>query len=110
MSRTPLFRMLRRGLIQAAVGERELSRRSFLRSAGGLAIVAGPLAACAEAVPLASSPPPSGEPVIVVGAGLAGLTAAYELGKRGVPVVLYEGSSRIGGRVWTAERFNAAGH
>lgn len=109
MSRTPLFRMLRRGLIEAAVGERELSRRSFLKAVGGLAVAAGPIAACAETVPPASSPPPSGEPVIVIGGGLAGLTAAYELGKRGVPVVLYEGSSRIGGRVWTAERFNAAG-
>ena len=110
MSRTPLFRLMRRGLIEAAVGERELSRRSFLRGAGGLAVAAGPLAACAEAVaPSASSPPPSGEPVIVVGGGLAGLTAAHELGKRGVPVTLYEGSSRIGGRVWTAERFNRSG-
>ncbi|MBX3502552.1 MAG: FAD-dependent oxidoreductase [Alphaproteobacteria bacterium] len=110
MSRTPLFRLMRRGLIEAAVGERALSRRSFLRGAGGLAIAAGPLAACADAEPpQAAAARYSGEPVIVVGAGLAGLTAAYELGKRGVPVTLYEGSSRIGGRVWTAERFNAAG-
>lgn len=110
MSRTPLFGLMRRGLIEAAIGERALSRRSFLRGAGGLAVAAGPLAACAEAVPpQAAAPRPSGEPVIVVGAGLAGMTAAYELAKRGVPVTLYEGSSRIGGRVWTAERFNAAG-
>jgi monoamine oxidase len=110
MSRTPLFRLMRRGLIEAALGERALSRRSFLRGAGGLAVTAGPLAACAEAVtPPAAAPRYSGEPAIVVGAGLAGLTAAYELGKRGVPVTLYEGSSRVGGRVWTMERFNAAG-
>jgi monoamine oxidase len=110
MSRTPLFRLLRRGLVDAAVGERDLSRRSFLKGAGGLALTAGPLAACAEAIPPQNAAPiPSGEPVIVIGAGLAGLTTAYELGKRGVPVTLYEGASRVGGRVYTLERFNRAG-
>jgi monoamine oxidase len=38
----------------------------------------------------------------VVGAGLAGLTAARELGRRGHRVVVFEGRDRIGGRAWTA--------
>jgi len=39
--------------------------------------------------------------VIVVGAGLAGLAAADWLIRRRVPVTLFEGRDRIGGRVWT---------
>ena len=40
--------------------------------------------------------------VAVVGAGLAGLTAARELGRRGRGVVVFEGRDRLGGRAWTA--------
>ena len=39
--------------------------------------------------------------VVVVGAGLAGLAAAYELREAGVDVVLIERSDRVGGRVRT---------
>ena len=39
--------------------------------------------------------------VIVVGAGLAGLTAARELGKTGRRVLMMEGRDRLGGRVFT---------
>lgn len=39
--------------------------------------------------------------VLVVGAGVAGLTAACELGRAGVPVGILEARTRIGGRVWT---------
>jgi monoamine oxidase len=38
--------------------------------------------------------------VAVVGGGLAGLTAARELGRRGRSVVLLEGRDRLGGRAW----------
>ncbi len=37
--------------------------------------------------------------VIVIGAGVAGLTAAYTLQQRGVSVEVLEGSERIGGRI-----------
>lgn len=37
--------------------------------------------------------------VIVIGGGLAGMTVAKELGKKGVPVVLLESRSRLGGKV-----------
>jgi monoamine oxidase len=36
----------------------------------------------------------------IVGAGLAGLTAAYELRKRGYSVSIFEASERPGGRTW----------
>ena len=42
-----------------------------------------------------------GRHVIVAGAGLAGLTAAYELAKHGASVHVFEASERVGGRVWT---------
>lgn len=39
--------------------------------------------------------------VIVVGAGMAGLVAGYELKKAGHKVTILEASRRVGGRVWT---------
>jgi monoamine oxidase len=42
----------------------------------------------------------------VVGAGLAGLTAAYRLARAGVPVRLFEARDRVGGRCWTARGFS----
>jgi len=44
------------------------------------------------------SPPPSGE-VIVIGAGIAGLTAAHLLSKRGMKVTVLESSHSPGGRM-----------
>lgn len=44
---------------------------------------------------------PAGRRVIVVGAGLAGLAAAYELGRTGYDVTILEARLRPGGRVHT---------
>ncbi|MBX3487178.1 MAG: FAD-dependent oxidoreductase [Candidatus Paracaedibacteraceae bacterium] len=41
------------------------------------------------------------EAVVIVGAGMAGLTAGYTLSKDGIPVTIYEGRDRIGGRTHT---------
>jgi monoamine oxidase len=42
-----------------------------------------------------------GASVLVAGAGLAGLAAAYDLTAMGATVTLVEGRDRVGGRVWT---------
>lgn len=43
----------------------------------------------------------TGKRVIILGAGLAGMAAAYELGKLGYECQLLEARSRAGGRCWT---------
>jgi monoamine oxidase len=49
-----------------------------------------------------------GSSVVIAGAGLAGLTAAYELLKHGAEVIVLEARrDRIGGRVWTRRDFQA---
>lgn len=54
------------------------------------------------------------QPVVIIGAGPAGLTAASELVARGVPVVIVEKTDRIGGIARTDEykgyRFDIGGH
>ncbi len=47
--------------------------------------------------------PPAPDPVVVVGAGLAGLACARALAERRVPVRLLEASDGVGGRVRTDE-------
>ena len=53
-------------------------------------------------------------PVVIVGAGPAGLTAALELARAGVPVVVVEADSRVGGLSQTVDyrgyRFDIGGH
>lgn len=44
------------------------------------------------------------ESIIVIGAGVSGLSCASELQRCGHDVVVLEGRSRIGGRVWTDDR------
>jgi len=45
-------------------------------------------------------PPRKNKRVAIVGAGLSGLTAAVDLAKKGYPVVIFEATDRLGGRVW----------
>lgn len=116
MGRTPLFRSLRRAYAIARrahaletsawdqfqeVQAARLSRRVFLKHSGALAAV-GVASACASRVAPAVPPvaPATGGPqVAVIGAGIAGLTAAYRLAQAGVDVRVYEAQPRIGGRM-----------
>lgn len=53
--------------------------------------------------------PLRGTSVIVAGAGLAGLTAAFELRKAGATITVLEARDRLGGRVWTVREGFAEG-
>lgn len=43
----------------------------------------------------------SNKQILILGAGMAGLAAGYELAQLGHRVEIWEGSPRLGGRVWT---------
>jgi monoamine oxidase len=89
-----------------------LTRRVFLKrlaAAGSVSIAyeamigLGLLAAPRQA-PFNLSGRVSGVRVVILGAGLAGMTVAYELGKVGVDCRLLEARTRPGGRVFTVRR------
>ena len=121
MSKTPLFRYLRRSLSLARVANKtgmspeevvdryrenetpaewsRISRRHFLATS---TIAAAGLAACKKApVAPAAEAPKGPREVVVIGAGVAGLTCAYRLHQAGVPVRVFEGQKRVGGRMWS---------
>ena len=88
------------------------TRRSFLNAvgrAGGAAAVYETMVALGMIrVPEAFAGPPQippdrgkGERVVILGAGIAGLTAAYELHNAGYEVVILEAKKRAGGRSYT---------
>ncbi len=84
---------------------RPVTRRQLLKGAGvagAAAVVAGP-ALAALGRPARRSPH---EPrVVIVGAGLAGLSCAFKLHINGVAADLYESRERVGGRCWTSRAF-----
>jgi len=97
MARTPLA-----GAIQDAVAavaaseERRSTRTRFVKEAGVAAL--GITALGRFAAPARGAGAPK---IVVVGAGLAGLNAAYSLKNAGYTAEIHEASSRIGGRCWT---------
>ncbi len=109
-ARTPLFRSVVRALRIAShsvatgrppaeiVGE-ALSRRTMLKGAGaGAFMLAGSplLAACAQVAKGSGAPR-----IAIVGAGVAGLNAAYTLQKAGLQAELFDANRRSGGRMFT---------
>ncbi len=47
--------------------------------------------------------------VVILGGGVAGLTAAWRLVQKGHKVEIYEAAERLGGRMWTQRSFNDEG-
>jgi monoamine oxidase len=105
MARSALMRLVQRLAREARARETgvepaDRSRRVFVQRS--LAIGA------AAALPFGGWPSPvhaaRAPRIAIVGAGLAGLSAAYELRKAGLVAELYEASPRAGGRCWTERR------
>ena len=102
MGRSPIFRALGRALSQArAANLRDsgaappVSRRAFLKGSAAVGTLA--FAGCLPGPRLTATPR-----VAIVGAGLAGLSAAYRLEKAGIACRVFEARARVGGRVATA--------
>lgn len=111
MAKSPLINTLRqayrvaqisrkRGIPQAEVlgilNER-ISRRRLLQ--GSLAVAATALATTLRRDGHRAVANPGISPILVVGAGIAGLTAAYRLKQAGVNVDIIEARKRVGGRI-----------
>ena len=106
MLASPRFHQLRRAIDQSHhVGFKEalptlstarLGRRSFIQGVGS-SLAVGLSAQVGWAQSNQKSPR-----IAIIGAGLAGLSAAYYLEQRGLIAQVYEGLNRVGGRVLTS--------
>ena len=90
-----------------------LTRREFLHRAaavGGSALLLNTMNAWGMGIASRVDAPPAlsgsgrGKKVVILGAGLAGMTAAYELGKLGYKVEVLEARPFAGGRCQTARK------
>ncbi len=85
-----------RSAAQTPRAERGISRRDFLKGAA--------VAAAGLAMPpslLKFGPTATAPRIVIVGAGIAGLAAAYRLQQAGVPSQVIEANQRVGGRMYT---------
>ncbi|HEX5378483.1 MAG TPA: FAD-dependent oxidoreductase, partial [Phenylobacterium sp.] len=93
-------------------GGRGFSRRMFLEglsSIGGSTLLLAGMSALGFGIASAQAAPPQlsgggGKKIAVLGAGVAGMTAAYELSKAGYDVTVLEARSFAGGRCQTARK------
>ena len=104
MPHTPLAKLLRHAALTAAQSEGRnapenhfaVSRRKFIKTVS--------TATAGLALPrslFGTGRVRTSARVVVVGAGLAGLTCAYRLQRRGIMATVYEANTRLGGRCWT---------
>jgi monoamine oxidase len=88
-----------------------MSRRQFVAGSAAVAAVAA-LDACTPRTPTTTPTPRRDDgtrPVLIIGAGIAGLTAGYRLRRAGIPVRIIEAQNRIGGRMYSLRNFFAEG-
>ncbi|MGZ4516193.1 MAG: flavin monoamine oxidase family protein, partial [Mycobacterium sp.] len=84
-----------------------MSRREFIAATTGV-VGGGLMGACAPQHPPSEQPPrPDTRSVLIIGAGMAGLSAARSLADAGWPVRVIEARDRIGGRVHTDHGWGA---
>lgn len=122
MARTRLFGALKRWARLAWIAERQRrpthecveqvsatwqsTRRKALHAAMAATTMAAlPFTSCTSSMRHYNGT----ERVAIVGAGLAGLHAAYRLLQAGVRAQVYEASTRVGGRMFTARSLYAQG-
>jgi monoamine oxidase len=120
MSRTPLFHLVRRSLhlaqqslrsgdSAAEIVERQraqaISRRRFVAMSAS-ATAATALSGC---FPWQAPPTSSDARVLIIGGGIAGLTAGYRLREAGVPFRLVDAQNRTGGRMLSLRNHFAGG-
>ncbi|MET8977921.1 FAD-dependent oxidoreductase [Streptomyces sp. NPDC004539] len=102
------LRARRDAAAQSSAEETGTTRRTVLRGSLAMtgALSVGAVGQSAFAAPETVRSSPHDARVVVVGAGLAGLTAAYRLARKGVRAQVFEArADRVGGRCWTARGF-----
>jgi monoamine oxidase len=108
MARTPLMENVLRAAAEVAAedGDRawRTTRAGLLRRAGVAGLGVAGLTRLTSMARAASS-----ASVVVVGAGLAGLTCAYRLKQAGYRAHVHEAATRLGGRCWSGRGFFADG-
>jgi monoamine oxidase len=111
MSRNPLTHFFKAAFAEAVSIDPELgplytgwkkSRRQFIRDLG---LAAGSMALIPACLPKNKTAPE----IVIVGAGMAGLNAAYQFNKKGLKTKIFEASSRTGGRMFTLKDIYGAG-
>src|SRR5258705_7622769 len=91
MARTPLANAVEEAVAKIADEQTRTTRRRFLKGAGATVIGASLLGRLAEPGTAEGAPPP-GTRIVVVGAGLAGLTSAYRLQHAGYAAQVFDTS------------------
>ncbi len=133
-SRTELLRTLKKAFQLALLSKREstppvdeladmisqqrsASRRNFISTTAKAGLVfgaAGLIASCKKGNEILAATGSSEKKscdakIVIVGAGMAGLNCCYQLKKEGVYSKVYESSTRVGGRIYTANNIMALG-
>src|SRR6266478_5191228 len=86
----------------AAMQKRRVNEETPVHEPGSLVSKSGKPDSTQTGFPKIRPRRPGDPKIVIVGAGLAGLTAAYELRKKGVFAEIHEASDRVGGRLLTA--------
>jgi monoamine oxidase len=93
--RSGLSYLLQHAFAEATVRPTDVGRRNFLKKSA--------LATLALTFPFAACVGDKKPKVVIVGGGIAGLTASYYLTLLNIEHTVYEASGRVGGRVLTVE-------